>query len=77
MLTGTCDHCGRSFPLKAMCPVIVTGAQSYNGHLVTNRPGSCSMLLCSDCYRSFGGVSIQGMTVRDDEEAVAVLAALP
>jgi hypothetical protein len=69
-----CDHCERSFPITQLHPVIVSGVQSYNGHLLTGKPEARRVPLCTDCYVHFKNAHIQGMTVRDDEDAIAALA---
>jgi hypothetical protein len=68
-----CDHCKRPFALALLHPVIVSGVQSYLGHLLTNKPEARRVPLCTDCYVAFKGATISGMVVKDDEEALAIL----
>lgn len=70
-----CDHCERPFPINQMHPVIVSGVQSYLGHLLTGKPAARRVPLCDVCYVNFHNATINGMSVVDDEEAIAVLMA--
>lgn len=70
-----CDHCERDFDPKSLHPVIVSGAQSYNGHLLTGRAEERRANLCSTCYANLKNTGVQGLTVEDDEDALAQRAA--
>lgn len=76
MVSGVpCDHCERRFPVDQLHPVIISGVQSYLGHLLTGKPEARRVPLCSTCYANFRNTKINGMSVQDDEEAIAALAA--
>lgn len=74
VMVMACDHCERVFAIDALMPVIITGVQSYCGHLLTNKPGERHVPLCADCYVNFHSASIEGMTIKDDLEAIERIA---
>lgn len=67
-----CAHCGVAFAERAMHWVIITGGQSYAGHLIPRRPGSWRAVLCPTCYINLKAAAITGFQVEDDEEATAL-----
>jgi hypothetical protein len=69
----TCDHCERPYALKQLHPVIISGVQSYNGHLLTNKPEARRVPLCPDCYVNLKNAHIQGLTLMDDDDAIAAI----
>jgi hypothetical protein len=75
--TIPCDHCERQFLPDALHPVIISGVQSYRGHLLTGHPEARRVPLCGDCYVNFRNASIEGMTVKDDEDALVALGRAP
>ena len=74
-----CGHCETVHKLRLTHPVLISGVQSYLGHLITNRPGIRRAFLCNACYLNFHDASatIDGMVVKDDEEALEALAGIP
>lgn len=77
ILLANCDHCERLFEVAVLHPVIISGVQSYQGHLLTGKPEARRVPLCADCYVNMKAARIEGLVVQDDEEAIAALSGSP
>lgn len=66
--TVPCDHCERVFRADQSHPVVVTGGQSYAGHILTGRSSSRHVWLCRACYANLRNTSIEGFRVEDETD---------
>jgi hypothetical protein len=63
-----CYHCSHSFNPEDVTPVLIIGAQSYNGHLLTGKISTRAVYLCDVCLPNLMRAHIEGMRVELDEE---------
>jgi hypothetical protein len=66
-LMATCDHCEQTVPLDQARPVVITGGQSYAGHLLPHHGGGRRTWLCVTCYIHFRVANVEWLRIEDDE----------
>jgi hypothetical protein len=65
--TATCDHCEQTIPLDLARAVVITGGQSYAGHLFPHHGGARRTWLCEPCYAHLQTAAAAWLRIEDDE----------
>lgn len=69
--TVSCDHCELRFPIEQARPVVITGGQTYAGHVLRQHGGPRHVWLCWGCYDALQAAHIDWLTIEDDADAIA------